>query len=137
MSEPAQRPELDDERARIRAELEAEHEARVERFAAKRAAARERAGERLDQQQRREMEQLRLDERRRFYEEKGYREYIDSNGRSEWLTPEEYEWRSKRRKRRDRKGREYTPGLLRRRRELAVYAVAVVVALLIGLVLVR
>lgn len=137
MAEPAPSKTEDELRAAIRAELEAEHAARVERFEAKRTVARERAREHHAQRERRDVEELRLAERRRFYQEKGYREYVDSNGRSEWLTPAEYEWRTQRRKRRDRRGREYHPNLVKRRRELVLYAVAVVMALVIGLLLVR
>ena len=140
MAEPATRPappalETDALREQIRAELEAEHQLRLERFAQRRHEAHQQGHHKAEQRQRREAEDLREKERRRFYEEKGYKEYVDSNGRSEWLPAEEHDWRVRRRKRRDRGG-EYSPQLGRRRRDLVIYAVAALIAVVIGLALI-
>ncbi|RME25248.1 MAG: hypothetical protein D6798_09400 [Deltaproteobacteria bacterium] len=123
-------------RARIRAELEQEHEARVRRFAEQRAHARKRHERRRSSKQQRILEEIREEERRRLYREKGYRRYVDSNGRESWLPKDEYEWRMRRRKRRDRAA-EYRPATRQRRRTLMIYAFATVAAVLIGLLLIR
>ncbi len=126
----------DDLRARIRAELEQEHEARVRRFAEHRQHARQRHERRQHSKQQRMLEELREEERRKLYREKGYRRYVDSNGRETWLPKDEYAWRMKRRKRRDRAS-EYRPVTRQRRQTLLIYAVAAVAAVLIGLLLIR
>lgn len=137
MSQPAPSPDQEALREQIRAELEAEHQRRLERFQERRTRARETSVAHQQTRQRKEEEDLRQAERRRFYTEQGYKEYVDSNGRSEWLPPQEYEWRMRRRKKRDRKGREYQPSVLSRRREVAIYLVAAAVAVLLGLLLIR
>lgn len=123
-------------RDQIRAELQAEHEARLRKFAERKQTARSHARAHDNTKRRKEFEELRLAERRRFHQEQGYKEYVDSNGRSEWLPPQEYEWRMRRRRKRDR-GREYQPSMLKRRREVALYAVAALAAILVGLLLIR
>jgi hypothetical protein len=137
MSEPARHPDQDALREQIRAELEAEHQRRLERFQERRSRAHDSSRAHQETRLRKAEEDLRQSERRRFYQEQGYKEYVDSNGRAEWLPPQEYEWRMRRRKKRDRKGREYQPSVLTRRRELALYAVAAVIAVILGLILIR
>lgn len=129
--------EPSDPRERIRAELEREHEARLLRFRSRSQRAREEGKAVAGSRERKAEEDLRQAERMRFFQERGYREYTDSNGRKEWLPPEEYEWRMRRKKQRDQKGTEYAPALLRRRQELLLYGAAALIAILVGLVLAR
>lgn len=80
---------------RLRAELEADHRRRVEQATAPsplEQAAREEAA-------RRERERLEAEVREAFYLEKGYKRYENSRGQIEWLLPDEYERRMRRRKR--------------------------------------
>lgn len=137
MPEPATSPEQDALREQIRTELEAEHQRRLERFAERRAQSRDTGRIHKETRERKELEDLRQAERRRYYQEQGYKQYVDSNGRTEWLPPQEYEWRMRRRKKRDKKGREYQPSVLSRRRELLVYGVAALAAILLGMLLIR
>lgn len=136
MPEPTPDAEQESLRDQIRAELEAEHAVRVERFDQRRRQAREHTRSHKETARRREVEELREQERRAFYQEKGYKQYIDSNGRTEWLPPEEYEWRQKRRRKRDRKG-EHRPAILRHQREIVLYGLAVIAAILLGMLLIR
>ncbi len=129
--------EPEERRARIRAELEAEHQARLARFRSRSERAREEKHAVSASRERKTEEDLRQAERLRFFKEQGYKEYVDSNGRREWLPPEEYNWRMRRRKQRDTKGREYTPAILKRRQELVLYGIAALLAILVGLVLAR
>lgn len=124
-------------RQRIRQELEEEHRARLHRFQSRVERQREDTEARRAGRERRRDEELREAERRRFHEEHGYREYVDSNGRREWLPPEEYAWRMKRRRKHDAKARDFSPAFLKRRQELALYAIAALLAMLVGLILAR
>ncbi len=125
----------DEARARIRQDLQAEHDKRLASFARKRQVAKQQNKARNASRRQRQLEDLREAERRRFYVEKGYKQYTDSNGRSIWMPAEEYAWRMKRRKHRDR-SREYRPSLWRRRQTLVLYGIAAIVAIALGLLLV-
>lgn len=140
LPQPPKPPGIDeslDRRAQIRAELEAEHEARLARFRSRSKRAREDGQAVSASRERKSEEELRQAERLSFFKEQGYKEYVDSNGRREWLPGEEYDWRMRRRKQRDTKGREYTPAILKRRQELVLYGIAALLAIIVGLVLAR
>lgn len=120
----------------FREELEAEHSRRLEKL----QRQRERRRMRIDERSRRELEaekaDIRDELRKAFYEEKGYKLYTDSSGRDIWLTAEEYKYRTSRRRRRvKRKPLGKVFGL--RPRTVALYAMAVLMAVAIGIVMTR
>jgi hypothetical protein len=99
-------PLTDEERQRAEASILEE----LDREHARRQVGVERKRERLrgkrdrEQQRQQELDNAALREqlRARYYTERGYMQYTDSRGRSMWLSPEEYEWRTKYRRRRKR-----------------------------------
>ncbi len=94
---------------RIRAELEREHAERQERFQVLREKGRERSRFKQARAEADEESRRRQDLRAEFYEEKGYKRYVDSRGKELWLLPEEYDWRVKARAAREaRKDRHKT-----------------------------
>lgn len=118
--------------AQMRADLEADHQKRLGRLGEpspmEEAARAELA--------RRERERVEAEVREAFYLEKGYKPYENSRGQTEWLLPEEYDKRMRRRKR-DRtrpKGPDRAAGW----GELALaLAISLGVGVLISLVLLR
>ena len=75
--------------------------------------------------------------RHQFYTERGYKLYIDSRGRENWLTPEEYEWRHKYR-RRKRGRRKFVPKLKGYRMQtVLLYAGMLVLAVILGMLISR
>ncbi|NOY26660.1 MAG: hypothetical protein GXP62_12370 [Oligoflexia bacterium] len=136
-SETDSAPELEHLREQVRSELEEEHQERLRRFAERRKASDDRSRDRHEIRQRKQLEQIRYAERQRFYQEQGYKAFVDSNGRSEWLPPEEYEWRTRRHRKKHRRGHEHVPNQHNRRRELTIYLIAAVAAVLIGILLTR
>ena len=129
----------DDEAAQVeadfRAELEAEHterqEAQVRRTERSRAKLAARARERQVLAEEELKEKVRAD----FQREKGYQLYTDSAGREHWLTPEEYDWRMRIRARHDKNRRRFEPSNMAKKRRLAMYAGAALLAIIMGLVL--
>ncbi len=120
----------------FREELELEHQRRIEKL----QREKERRRMRLDERSRRELEAEKADirdaMRKAFYEEKGYKLYTDSSGRDIWLTAEEYKYRTSRRRRRvKRKPLGKVFGL--RPRTVGLYALAVLIAVAIGLAMTR
>ncbi|MFH1463455.1 MAG: hypothetical protein ABIO70_03630 [Pseudomonadota bacterium] len=99
-------PLTDEERQRAEAaileDLEREHARRQDAIERKRDRLRSKRDR--DQQLQHELEvaHLREELRARYYTERGYKQYIDSRGRESWLSPEEFEWRTKYRRRRKR-----------------------------------
>ena len=123
--------------ARFREELEEEHTARQLAQERRRERAKAKASE---SEQRRQalleadiQEQVRAD----FYKEKGYKLYTDSAGRQHWLTPEEFDWRTRARAQRDQRRRTYQPSIWVRKRTLVMYLSAAALAVLVGLFLVK
>jgi len=126
---------LDDDeelRERIREELEQDHAERLEKLAHRKQRAKERTAERKETQRLEGTKKLRDEVRDRFYDEKGYVEYVDASGRHEWVPKEEYEWRMRRRKR----TRRSDLPMSNRMREVIVTVVALVIVVLIGIVFV-
>ncbi len=122
---------------RFRAELEEEHTARQLALERKREKSRAKASE--TEQRRQALLEADIQEKVRadFYKEKGYKLYTDSEGRQHWLTPEEFDWRTRARAQRDQRRRSYQPSIWVRKRTLVLYLGAAVVAVLIGLFLVK
>lgn len=127
---------LDDDddqlREQILEELEQEHAERLEKLAHRKQRARERIEVRKEAVRAQGTKKLREEVRDRFYDEKGYVEYVDGSGRREWVPKEEYEWRMRRRK----KSRRSDLPMSNRMREVVVTAVALVIVVLIGIVFV-
>ena len=114
---------------RILGELEEEHGRRLRRLEHKQ----QRVRSKREQQALREKELVRHE----FYTERGYKLYVDSRGRENWLTPEEYEWRTKYRRRR-RRSRQFVPSFKGTRlRTVLIYAGLLVFAVVLGVFLVR
>lgn len=132
----------DDEKAQAEAaflrELEEDHARRLARLAEResKAAARRAAGAADDRQI--ALTELREDVQARFYAERGYKQWTDSTGRTEWVPAEEYAWREMARSRRRRRrgpvaaGPAWGPARL-----WPVYGAAAAVAILLGVLLSR
>jgi hypothetical protein len=128
---PGEREEA--ERA-LRAQLEEDHARRQETIEKRRSRKRQ-TQERRQAARHSELFSIREGVRAQFYEEKGYKVYIDSTGREVWLSPEEYAQRTQRRKRR---GDSMPDPTLRDRRFMwLVYGGMVLLAILLGLMLAR
>jgi hypothetical protein len=122
----------EDLRQRILDELEQEHSERLEKLAHRKQRARARTEERKQELRVEGTKKLRDEIRDRFYDEKGYVEYVDGSGRREWVPKEEYEWRMRRRKR----SRRSDLPMSKRMREVVATGVALVIVVLIGIVFV-
>jgi len=132
-------PEEDAERveAEFRAELEAEHVNRQDAQVRREERSKEKMLARERERQILAEEELKEKVRADFYKEKGYKLYTDSAGREHWLTPEEYDWRMRIRSRHDRNRRRFEPSRLAKKRKLLMYAGAAILAVLMGLVLLK
>ncbi len=127
----------EDEREALRAQFELEHEERQRRFQERRVAGRDRAQAHKERKDRRQQLELEATERKLFYKEHGYKRYIDSRGQEHWLLPEEYAWRQKARDARNRRNRKYRNMTKGRHNELLLMVLAVLLAISLGLVLLR
>lgn len=120
--------------AKIRDELSREHEERIASLNRRREDSKRRHRSREEAQRTAEVATLRQEIQQQFYEEQGYKKYVDSTGREVWLPPEEYEWRMRRRRRKVRQqGRELN--LTPRFRTVAIYVGIALAAILFGLLL--
>ncbi len=123
--------------ARILDELEEEHARRLRRLEQKQQRVRTKREERAQRDKELLVAEMRDRMRHDFYTERGYKLYIDSRGRENWLTPEEYEWRTQVRRRR-RRQRKFVPSLKGTRlRTVLIYAGLLVMAVVLGVFLVR
>jgi len=127
----------DDEREALRAQFEQEHEEAQRRFEERRAAGRDRAEAHRERKVRGKRLELEAVERKRFYKEHGYKRYVDSRGQEHWLLPEEYAWRQKAREARNRRNRKYRNMSSGRYNQLLLMGLAVLLAVALGLVLLR
>ena len=123
--------------ADFRAELEAEHQNRQDAQVRREERSKEKMAARERERQILAEEELKEKVRAEFHKEKGYKLYTDSAGREHWLTPEEYDWRMRIRARHDRNRRRFEPSRLAKKRRLLMYAGAALLAVLMGLVLLR
>ena len=132
-------PITDDERSdyaeEFRQELEREHLRRLDNLARQKQRIRDRKDERSRRAYEAEKADIRNELRKEFYEEKGYRLYTDSSGRQFWLTAEEYKYRTGRRRKRVKRKQTKIMGL--RWRTVALYAGAMLIAVLMGLAMTR
>ena len=129
-----ERKELADE---IREELESEHRLRLDRLRERKDAGRRRASGRSEDLKNQAIEAVREQVRQSFYEEQGYKLYTDSTGRQMWLPAEEHEWRMRRSSHRRGKRAPLHLETGDKRKVMAAYVVLVVVAVVVGVLLVR
>lgn len=123
--------------ARIIEELEEEHARRLRRLEHKRQRVRSKREEEAQREKELIVAEMRDKMRHEFYSERGYKLYIDSRGRENWLTPEEYEWRTKVRRRRTRT-REWVPSFKGARlNTVLIYAGMLVLAVVLGVLISR
>ena len=116
------------------AQLEEEHERRESSAQVRRKG---KGSKRTDAFKRQEEEaSIRNNLRRQFYEEHGYKQTVDRTGRQVWLSPAEYEARHRVRKKR-RKSARFKPRLPTRMRDILLFCLMCVSAVMIGLMLVR
>jgi hypothetical protein len=122
---------------RILEELEDEHARRLRRLEHKRQRVRSKREHEAQREKDILVAEMRDKLRHEFYTERGYKLYIDSRGRENWLTPEEYEWRTKYRRRR-RRTRKWVPSLKGARlRNVLIYAGMFALAVVLGMLISR
>lgn len=128
-AEPLTTEEREELAARIREDLEREHSGRLDRVQRWREGV-----HRGDAARTREAElaHMREEMRAAFYQEKGYVRITEA-GRDRWVSPEEAAWRSKRR----RSGKPSHKPMNGRQSLLPFYVLAVLVAIALGVLLVR
>lgn len=114
-----------------------EHESRVKAQAKREDRSSEKYKARAREQEILAEERIKEKVRAEFYKEQDYKLYTDSAGRQHWLTQAEYDWRMKARARRDKNHRSFDFGAQTRRRRLAMYGGSVVLAITMGLWLLR
>jgi len=131
---PAEREAIANE---FREELEADHAERQEVQAEREARASARRDARKTRADALAEAEIKEKIRADFHREKGYKLYTDSAGRQHWLTPEEYEWRMAARAQRDSRRKSFEPSIWVRQKQVMMYGSAVVLAVLLGLYLVR
>lgn len=128
--------EKQDAEAEFEAELAAEHDRRQEAIQRRRDRRGARPTSADEDKRRVELYELREAVRQRFYKENGYKRYVDSTGREVWLSPQEYEQRTRRRKNRRRSAPLDTP-LASRTRTAMLYGGLALLALVLGFALAR
>ncbi len=122
--------------ADFRAELEAEHDSRQQAQVRREVRSKAKLQARANERQILAEEELKEKVRADFQRERGYMLYTDSAGREHWLTPEEYDWRMRMRARQNQNRRRFdAPNSAQKRRTL-MYAGAVFLAVIMGLVLI-
>jgi hypothetical protein len=117
---------------RIRAELQVEHDERKRRLADKKSRSRVKSDRRRAQEEQEAELQLRRRVEEQFYADNGYKRYIDSRGKARWLLPEEYDWRMKARKERERRHGKHRSFEQPGRASWMIWAGLVVMAVLMG-----
>ena len=119
------------------AELEAEHVSRQEAQVRREERSRDKLSARERERQVLAEEELKEKLRAEFHREKGYKLYTDSAGREHWLTPEEFDWRMRIRARHDKNRRRFEGSHAAKQRMMMMYGGAALLAIIIGLVLVK
>lgn len=129
--------EIEEARNLFRSEMEDEHAERQDRMQKRREKSRAKGSARAQRTRQIELSDVREDVQKKFYEENGYKLYIDSTGREVWLSPDEYEWRMRRRKHGRHKRRVYEPALKPQGRVVLFYVGLFILAVVTGIVLAR
>lgn len=130
------RQERETAEAEFEAELASEHERRLDAIKRRRERRGERRSSHDEDSRHVELYELREAVRERFYKENGYKRYVDSTGREVWLSPQEYEQRSRRRRSRRRSAPLDAP-LATRTRTAMLYGGLALLALVLGFALAR
>lgn len=121
---------------RFREELEAEHRQRLEDLEDRKMNAVRRSQKRQNRKRQKEVLELRAEVENEFRKEKGYVLHEDSRGHQRWLTPQEAEWKKRRKSRRVRRPHKKTR-ITPKRWEYLLYAGIGIVAVLLGLLMVE
>lgn len=132
---PLTADELDEARARFESDLADDHERRLEKVARRKRRAGGAASAREQEARNLALNALRAEVQADFYKKNGYKLYTDSTGREHWLTPEEYEHRMERRKR--RRHRVIQPAVVDRGRNILFMVGMVLLAVALGFALAR
>ncbi len=134
-SPPLTPAELEESRARFEADLLEEHNARVAKVQRRQERSDHVHSVRNQEARQKALNDLKAEVQAEFYKKNGYKLYTDSTGREHWLTPEEFAFRTDRRKR--RKHRIIEPIAMGRHRQW-LFAVGIVgLALVLGMLLAR
>jgi|GEM_PF-1243508 len=132
---PLSAEELDDARVRFETELAEDHARRQEKVErSKRRSAGQRSA-REQEARNAALNALKAEVQADFYKKNGYKLYTDSTGRKHWLTPEEYDHRMDRRKR--RRHRVVEPIVVDRTRNVLFMVGMVLLAVVLGFALAR
>jgi hypothetical protein len=121
----------------FRAELQAEHDSRQTAQKHRQDKARSRQAAREREKQILAESEIKERVRAQFHKDNGYKLYTDSAGRQHWLTPEEYDWRMRARNQREKGRRSFEPSHVARQRKILMYAGAVILAIIMGLILLK
>ena len=127
--------ELEESRAQFEAELRDEHNARVAKVLRRQERSDHVHSVHNQEARQKALNDLRAEVQAEFYKKNGYKIYTDSTGREHWLTPEEFAFRTERRKR--RRHRVIEPVVIGRYRQWLFGAGIVGLALLLGMLLAR
>jgi hypothetical protein len=133
--EPLTAAELQDARSRFEAELARDHAERVDKVERRRARSSGQRSSRDEEARNLALNALKAEVQAEFYKKNGYRLYTDSTGRKHWLTPEEFDVRMERRKRRRHKVVE--PAVVHRTRTIVFTVGMVLLAVVLGFALAR
>ena len=113
-------------------ELEAEHARREQSVRVRRRSKRSKEME--EQLRLEEMERIRNELRLQFYEENGYQQSVDRTGRTVWLSPAEFNARTRKRRKKSRRYK-IDPRRVIRLRDIGLFILMCVSAVGIGLML--
>jgi len=118
-------------------QLEREHQEAKERFAKRKEMSKERREAKREEKAEKAEIQRQREIREKFYKDKGYKRYVNSRGKVMWLLPEEYEWRTRARKAREQRHAKYRNVGDKGKQEKLLWVGLVLIAMVIGLALLR
>ena len=122
---------------RFKAELEAEHQQRHEKVHRRQEKARAKRYRKKSENRQVELYEIQEQVKEQFYKENNYKLYTDSTGRESWLSPEEFEWRTARRKNRSHRRKIYEADFGNRRPMWVFYLAMIAIAIALGVALVK
>jgi hypothetical protein len=132
---PLSPDEASDARELFESELQADHDERVAKVARREARAQRKGSTREREQRHAALNALKAQVQADFYKKNGYKLYTDSTGRQHWLTPDEFAYRTARRK--NRRHRVVEPIIVDRTRNILFTVGMVLVAIILGFALAR
>ncbi len=127
--------EATEARAVFEAELQADHDKRAAKSARREAQSQRRGSTRQREKRFAALNALKAEVQAGFYKKNGYKLYTDSTGREHWLTPDEFAYRTARRK--GRRHRVLEPLVVDRTRNILFMAGMVGLAVVLGFALAR